>query len=88
MRIKLCPVNGNECSWGQVPQECQGLSKKYKPGSRICERGDQNSQFAQDVIIGTGFKDCRDNEGDGSEEEYASRDNGDSQRCDTPEFLF
>ncbi len=93
MGIKLCPVDGNECSWGQVPQECQGLSKKYKPGSHICERRDHNGQSAQDsIIIGIGFQDYKeeldDEEDEASEGGYTNRDYSDSQRCDTPEFLF
>jgi hypothetical protein len=41
VRIELCPVDGDECSRGQVPQECQCQSKQYKPGRHIRERAEK-----------------------------------------------
>jgi len=37
MGIKPCPVNGDECTRGLVPQECHSQSEKHKPSSHVRE---------------------------------------------------
>jgi len=37
MGIKPCPVNGDECTRGLVPQECHSQSEKHKPSSSVRE---------------------------------------------------
>jgi len=89
---KLCPVDGNECTFGQVPQQCQCQCKKQKPGRRIRKQGEHKSPSHCFVEIGAGFKNCEegsDDEDDGEREgHHANRDNGDSEGSGMPEFLF
>ena len=92
MCIKLCPVSSNECSLGQVPQECQGKYKKYKPCKCIYKEEKCNGPFEKMFTIVMNF--CmRTEEFDDAHDEVsdlacANRDNSDSERCDIPEFPF
>jgi len=86
VRIKPCPVDGNECSRGKVPQERQCQTKQNKPGKHIRKRT-ENENYS-DSVIGEGSNGWGKAGPDDGDRECGDRGYSDSQGCNTPEFLL
>ena len=60
MGIKLCPIDGDECAWWQVPQECDGLTEEYESCRCIhkCEDYERNCSHDADNEYKDSPNDC------------------------------
>ena len=89
------PIDGDESTWWQVPQECDGLTEEEEPCSCVQKYTDNprnQGAHATSKLKGIGSKEGKgesdDAADDGGSDWDSARKDGNSKRSDTPEVLL